>query len=137
MKTIRVILLGVLLLGAMLSCGSFDLIPPYGGWLWVACDNHEAGRWNHLYVINPTDGLVIKKLPECDVGGRIDYDARTGHITWGGGKLWATGVTEGTEPIPVDPYWCEIDPEPGAAIDLFAAPSGTGGGGVAWDGSRL
>jgi hypothetical protein len=126
----RIVVFAVLLAGVMLSCGSFDLMPPEGGTLWVAA---KEDQWeNKLFIVEPTTGKLIEWRVGCGVGGYDGTETRTGCMTWGDGRLWATGVTEGNEP-----YWCEIDPETGYAIELFEAPSGSVGGGIAWDGSRL
>jgi hypothetical protein len=126
----RIVVFAVLLAGVMLSCGSFDLMPPEGGTLWVAA---KEDQWeNKLFIVEPTTGKLIEWRVGCGVGGYDGTETRTGCMTWGDGRLWATGVTEGNEP-----YWCEIDPETGYAIELFEAPSGSSGGGIAWDGNRL
>jgi hypothetical protein len=129
MKTVRVITLALLLGGITLCCDTaFDLVPPRGGWMWVAFDNDTRNR---MYILDPTTGIVKKKLPGCGVGGRTGDDAHNGHMTWGAGKLWATGYRGDFEG-----YWCEINQETGGVIEYFDVPGGTGGG-IAWDGSRL
>jgi hypothetical protein len=129
MSKMRIAITGVMLTGVMLSCSSFDLMPPRGGWMWVAFDNDT---FNRMYIIDPTTGITKKKLPGCGVGGEVDGDARVGCMVWGDGKLWATGVRDDYEP-----YWCEIDQGTGGVIEYFDAPSGSWGGGITWDGSRL
>ena len=128
MTKTRIAITGVMLTGVILSCGSFDLMPPRGGWMWVAFDNDT---FNRMYILDPTTGIVKKKLPGCGVGGRTGDDAHNGHMTWGDGRLWGTGYNDD-----FGGYWCEINQETGGVIEYFDVPGGRGGG-IAWDGSRL